>query len=470
MDYCTDTMDTMGLRRALLVVWMVFFAIMLVWVGYFVDRGSFTDLMGYYSLLFGFYLLMIRFESDLMVGITWKQVIGLGIFLRFLFVFSTPNLSDDWCRFLWDGMMVESGVHPFLYTPREAMELGSLPSYAVVLLERMNSPDYHTVYPPLSQFVYWLSVRLGAGEIGVSLMALKLLIIIGELFTMIALGFFLGKLQVGLERVGLVWYAFNPLVILETVGNVHFEGLMVGFLVMGCWALQAGRVRLAAVLWASAVSVKLLPLLVLPVLLVWLGKRRAIQFAGVGLVSLLIYFLPLAKVSVMGHLLASVGLYFRQFEFNASVYYLGAYGSRWITGWHEGRLVSPLLASATFSLAVCLAVLFYRRRYWKMEELQFALLILWTTYLLNSATVHPWYVLVPFVLSLGTGCVFPLVWTWVVYFSYSHYAAGLYQEHFGWIVLEYLVLGISIGMDIVRWSARGTGTGLLGRGCKREGG
>lgn len=450
VDYCTCMKDSKGFWWVYVAAWAVVFGIVLVWIGYYTGRGFFEDLLVVYTLLFGLYMVVIRFESFLLGSITWKHVLGLGIIFRFLLIFSTPNLSDDCYRFLWDGMLTDMGVHPFLYTPREAVQQVMLPAYHVDLIDRMNSPDYHTVYPPLSQVVFWFSVKLGGGDLGQALLVLKSLVFLGEVFTMVSLGLFLGVAHKGLERSGLVWYAFNPLVILETVGNVHFEGMMAGFILLSCWALQIGRIRLAAFLWASAISVKLLPLLAIPVIFAWLGRRRAFLFGWVCMLSLVIYFLPLARPSVFLHLLSSVGLYFRQFEFNASFYYIGAYGSRFITGWHEGRLVSPLLASVTVSVALYLSMFIYRRRYLGLGYLQFSFLILWTVYLLNAATVHPWYVLLPFVLSLGTGFMYPLVWTWVVYFSYSHYSGGIYEERFGWIILEYFVLLVVLWRDIRR--------------------
>ena len=454
MDYCTCMNVPERFRWVPLTAWLAVFAVLLIGVGYWVDRRFYGHLIGSFTALFGVYLVVVRFESLLLGGMTWKQVLGLGLLLRLVMVVGTPNLSDDWYRFLWDGMLVDLGIHPFLYTPREAVALFSLPSYHIDLFGGLNSPDYHTVYPPLSQVFFWLSIWLGGGDWKAALLVLKLMVWAGEAFTMVALGLFLREVHGGWERKGLVWYAFNPLVILETVGNVHFEGMMAVFLVMCCWALQVGRVRLAAFLWASAVSVKLLPLLLLPGILAWLGKKRGLLFAGVGAVSLLVYFFPLVRVSVLQHMMFSVGLYFGQFEFNACFYYIGSYGARLLTGWHEGRLVSPLLAATTLSIGLCFSILIYRRGNFGMAQLQSSFLILWTVYLLNSAAVHPWYILLPFTLSLGTGLMYPFVWTWLVYFSYSHYEGGVYKEHFEWIVFEYCTLLMVLWKDIWKYRQR----------------
>ncbi|MEO0876545.1 MAG: hypothetical protein AAFY48_18235 [Bacteroidota bacterium] len=81
------------------------------------------------------------------------------------------------------------------------------------------------------------------------------------------------------ERV--LWYALNPLIIVEVVGNLHFEGAMIFFLLLGLWALLRWKgsdnkwwLAISAVAMAMAVSSKLLPLLFFPFLIRRLGWWR----------------------------------------------------------------------------------------------------------------------------------------------------------------------------------------------------
>ncbi len=69
-------------------------------------------------------------------------------------------------------------------------------------------------------------------------------------------------------------FAWNPLVLLELVGNGHNDGVMLVFLLLAVWLLVARREMAAHVALALAALIKVTPLFLWPLLWVWGLARR----------------------------------------------------------------------------------------------------------------------------------------------------------------------------------------------------
>ncbi len=226
--------------------------------------------------------------------------------------------------------------------------------------------------------------------------------------------------------------------ILEVVGNCHFEGAMVFFLVAGIVAMRQGKTAKSAVWWALATASKMLPLLFLPIVWRWLGWRKGLTFNVIFAAASLLLFAPL--IAVLPNILQSLNLYFQKFQFNASIYYLIREIGYSKIGWDIGESSGPWLALSTLFGVLLIAALTKREVLNHYSRLASALLFALLLYLSFSAVVQPWYVCVPFAISLLTHWRFAVLWSGVVALSYSHYDGGLRQEHFGLIALEYVVL------------------------------
>jgi len=186
-----------------------------------------------------------------------------------------------------------------------------------------------------------------------------------------------------------LWYALNPLVIIELSGNLHFEGMMLCCLVIAIYWLINYRWAGAAIWWAMAISIKLIPLIFLPILIKRLGIVRSIWFYLITGIALLFTFLPFLDQKLIEHIFSSIDLYFRTFEFNASIYYL----VRWIgfeqVGYNIIQKAGPIMSIVTFVLII--SIYLFRNNTWEdtIKRLFFA----FTVYLLMASIVHPWYVI-----------------------------------------------------------------------------
>ncbi|MEZ4919173.1 MAG: hypothetical protein R2792_08715 [Saprospiraceae bacterium] len=401
-------------------------------LGFHIPRSAFMPFIFSYLALFAIGFVLAR-QSE-----SKKLAIGLGIAMRVLLLWSTPWLSDDVYRFIWDGKLLANGIHPFAFTPEEIMQMANLPDgINTSLFERLNSREYYTVYPPVNQGIFVLSAWLAPGNINGGILIIKLFLLLFELGS-IRLLFAMGRKQTRYASAAAL-YALNPLAILEVVGNCHFEGAMIFFLIWAMFALQKKKIFTGAVSWALAIASKLLPLLFVPLVWKWLGPKKGSGFVVLCFLFCLLLFLPLLTPGILLNMGSSLDLYFQQFFFNGSLYYLFKFGLQAIGVAQVYKILG--LALAPITIGVLLYQFIFRVKK-STSSFSLELGILWVSfaYLSLSATVHPWYVLIPFVFSLGTPFRFPWIWTAAVALSYSHYSGGGFKENFYLIFLEYAIV------------------------------
>ncbi len=162
------------------------------------------------------YVLLIR-QPDARLNF-W---IGLG--LRLLALLAFPRLSEDVYRFIWDGALWWSELHPLDATPLQVADsVGAGAAFAKThdgLLAAMNSRNYFTVYPPGSQLVFALG-GLVAGTPWLATLLIKVVLLLGDLAV---LGL-LRRLAPDRPWVAYVYW-LHPAIVVELAGNAHFEGL-----------------------------------------------------------------------------------------------------------------------------------------------------------------------------------------------------------------------------------------------------
>ena len=408
-------------------------------------RSDFVKLLSLYAALFFMSFKVIQLQKP-----NWKLLLGFGIVFRLVFLFAIPNLSQDFYRFIWDGRLIAEGINPYLSTPQEWMQSGNFGVVAQSrqLVEGMQSlnASHYTNYPPVSQWVYALAGILFPKSILGSVIVMRVILIFVDVMTFI----FLRKLlqQLKLSKHQAFWYFLNPLVIIELTGNLHFEGLMVMCLLISIYLLLKKKWIWAAVLFGLSVSVKLLPLVLLPLFFHYFRKQeklniyKLIAFYGITFLTVLITFLPFISLELIQNFGDSVALWFNKFEFNASIYYV----IRWIgfqtVGWNIIGIVGEILPIVI--LITILGLSFFRNN--NSEKILFAsMLFSLSIYFLLSTTVHPWYVITPLAISIFTHYKYLLIWSFTVILSYTAYGINGFDEQLWLVGLEYvLVVGYLI--------------------------
>ena len=403
---------------------------------YDLARVDYVKLISLYTALFFlFYKLIQLYKHDLKT-LTW-----LAFGFRAIFILAIPNLSQDFYRFIWDGRMIIEGFNPYLYTPDSFIANNEFPvSQAQELFNGMGhlSAGHFTNYPPLNQLCFFIASLFGKTSILGSAMVLRLIIISADFGTLYFGKKLLEKLKI--PTYNIFWYILNPFIIIELTGNLHFEGVMIFFLVWSLYLLHSNKWKLAAIVFACSISIKLIPLLFLPLLYQMLGWKKSIGFyAIVGTMTLLL-FSPFYSSQFVTNYAETVALWFHNFEFNASLYYIAREVGYLFRGFNEIAIIGVCTAVMVFLFVIAMTFL---RKNKSMIQLITALLFALSFYFFTATTVHPWYIATLLILSVFTKYKFPLVWSFVIIFSYLAYlqiGKADKTENLWIIGLEYLIV------------------------------
>lgn len=424
MNYSTNIKSLGDSFKKLILIFS--FSCLLIWLGYFTPRQSFGQLISLYSALYVVYYFFVKIYKNP------SEVIFLGGFFRLLLLFAVPALSDDFYRFVWDGRLLANGINPYTILPADFIKTVDFKNTVEnnLIFGRLNSPNYYTVYPPLNQLIFATSATLSKGSLFGNVIALRIFILLAE----ISLLFILMKNKYS-DKFN--FYSFNPLIIIELTGNLHFEGVVMCFLVLAFFVGVKERKSLvfSSFLFACAVCVKMLPLIFIPLIIKQLGWKKGIFYASMVGVFTALFFLPFLDRMLIEKLFSSVNLYFQKFEFNASIYYLVRAVGFKIFGYNIIGSAGKIMAFLTFSGVVFIS--------WKSKNLFVGALAILTLYFAMATTVHPWYVTNLLVIAILTRFRYPIIWSYTIFLSYKTYQTNLNQENLWLVTLEYLLV---IGM------------------------
>ena len=433
------------------VVLVLLSAFVYYYVGYPLERTDIVIFLSLYGIVFACFLGLIQLNKT-----HFFLLAGIALFFRGIFLGSIPNLSQDFYRFIWDGRMLLEGWNPYLYLPNDLMATETAPiAQAQALYDGMGdlSASHYTNYPPINQLCFAIAGIFAGKSIVGSVVVLRLLIILADVGTL----YFGRKL---LQRLNLsthvIWlYILNPFIIIELTGNLHFEGVMIFFLVWSLYLLHKGWWKIAAVLFAFSVSVKLIPLLFLPLFFQWFTKYKAFElsnrtfpimwkgslklllFYGIVLTTIIILFLPFVSTEFLANYQETVGLWFQNFEFNASLYYIARWIGYQVVGWNMIATIGTWIPVIVFVFVMILGLFRDNKNFQKTLT---AFLFGLSFYFFTTTTMHPWYLATLLFLSIFAHYRFTVVWSLVIMLSYVAYSDDSYRENLVIIALEYVLV------------------------------
>ena len=299
---------------------------------------------------------------------------GVAITLRLLAMPLAPG--DDLWRYQWEGKIQRAGFNPYVHAPND-------PKLEAIRAEfpewqKINHRDFRAIYPPGAELLF-------AGLSGTSDRPLlyKLLFTCADLGTVAVLLLLLG----GNSRYAdAAWYAWNPLVVYSFAGAAHFDSLMIlpmtaGILLLTRFegATDSRRKWLlalaASVAFGVAISVKLVPVLLLLPCVFALGFRAVTLLVSVGIPALLSTVYGYPKINIW----ESLGRFAHVTRLNDLFWWL-IEDTVWPNPHQKNYHYNVILV-----ICVALVSLLFCRN-WKRG-------MIWAfgTALILSPVLHPWY-------------------------------------------------------------------------------
>ena len=248
-----------------------------------------------YFLLFtlGIALTLIAVKKDL----HWAHLFAAGLLFRGVFLLVTPHLSDDYFRFTWDGELRKDGVSSFEFLPVDyarffANDTLQLKKYGALYKAHseefpagINSKNYYSIYPTVNQTLFKFSSLLGTPNDG-NLVVMRVFLILAEVVSFFVLRALLRSKDLAIGLVGLFW--LNPLIIIEVVGNLHFDGLATTFVLLTLYLLYRSEYTKAGIALALAVCTKLNPLFLAGALFRKVPMKTFLKFGSVTVITSLL--------------------------------------------------------------------------------------------------------------------------------------------------------------------------------------
>jgi len=340
-----------------------------------------------------------------------KRVIVFGLALaavwHLLFLRMPPGSDDDIHRYVWDGRVQRLGYNPYIVVPSDP----AVASLHTSETRTLNNPEVPSPYPAGAQLFF-----RAVTSIHESIFALKVAFVVCDLAIVFVL---LDVLRC--TRQGQHWvlaYAWHPLLAIEVAGSGHVDIVGALLLLVSAAALLRRWRAVAALSFGLSVSVKFLPIVLLP--LYW--RRVRMRDAALAVVVVGLLYVPFFNHGRIP--IGSLGTYVQRFRFNDPVFAT------------LERVAAPQLVAGVAVLVGFLTAIWMRRKAvaWSSDAFAWPM----AASLLCAPVVYPWYLLwlLPFIRSTSTVPI--IIWTLSIIPTY--YVWHLRTVGRPWLVPDWIMM------------------------------
>jgi hypothetical protein len=358
--------------------------------------GRVPETIVWFLLAFGAYLMALFWVEKRPVPFRWLW--GAAVFFRLMLLLTTPTLSDDVYRYMWDGHLATNGVSPYSF----AIDSADLDFLDIPIRAQANNTWMASPYLPGAQFFFF---GITAG-LPLSPLFMQIAMVVFDLLTAWIISRLLMIAHLPQKR--LLLYLWNPLVVVETAHGAHIDAWM-NLLLFGAiyftfrinrQANKSAYGRLLAgflppTLLSLATLTKIVPVMLFPILFWRWAWRQRIAYV---LMNCLI-LVPFGVQSGWGltgqldgtGLFGALRIYGRQWNFNSGLFH-------WFEDYQRSEgMTDPVSAGKVVVVVILLLLIvssFFlaREKSSLLPSLRLMTLPI-AAYILLSPTMHPWYLM-----------------------------------------------------------------------------
>jgi alpha-1,6-mannosyltransferase len=244
-----------------------------------------------------YFAAVATFPSQLSVRAQKRIFWAVVIALRLVALPLEPG--DDFWRYQWEGKIQQAGFNPYVNAPDD-------PQLEPVRVKfpawhKINHRDFRAIYPPGAELLF-----AGLSRISDNPLLYKFLFAAADIATIAVLLRLLGGAY---RYANAAWYAWNPLVVYSFAGSAHFDSLMILPMIAGILFLSRVESETdsrgkwwfalaAAAAFGVAISIKLVPVLLLLCCVFALGYRAITLIVGVAIPFLLSFIYGYPQIPI----------------------------------------------------------------------------------------------------------------------------------------------------------------------------
>ncbi len=350
-----------------------------------------TQTMVWYLVAFAGFVGAVWVNERTPIQMSW--IWGAAIVFRLLLLATSPALSDDVYRYIWEGNLLSQGVSPY-QAPINAAELDAfdIPARAFV-----NNPTFASPYLPVTHGIFVLTTVL-LPESTLSFQFAMTVLELGAAWGILSL-----LKIVGIAPRRILLWLWNPIVVVEIAHGAHLDAIMIVFTVAALVATFHPKVpetSLAGpILLGLATLTRPIPVLLTPVLFWRWNWPQRLAYAA----TLILVTGPFVAWSGFGFtdgpgrgVFGSGQEYTESFRFNSAIYqafeqWVGGQGLD-DRGLNEPRMLTMIIVFSTFFLVMAWVWNAARSRHDAISLLRLSAVPI-AGYTLITPVFHPWYVL-----------------------------------------------------------------------------
>ncbi len=244
------------------------------------------------------YLWIIKLKSFNSIKSILKFVTIIGT----IFIIMLPWTSSDIFYYMGVGELNSRyGQNPYYITVRQYYEENQKNIDDEILKQGASNywGDTTVVYGPIAQIFFSVSSFLANKNITIALLIFKIINLLIHILNTYLI------YKISKKKIFSIIYGLNPFVLLEAIGNVHNDIIIVFFVLCSLYFLLKQKKLLPSIVFlALATGIKYFTVLLLPIIIlyhfrneekIYIKILRCIQYGIIFLIILLIEYIPYAE-------------------------------------------------------------------------------------------------------------------------------------------------------------------------------